>query len=167
MTSFLILFWKVIHSNYESLFTIWEKWSQCPFCLVFCNFSVPLLYIGFLKNGNNFGNNSELFLERIIGKFWRIIVIFNALCYCKSMQGGTCGWNNSPGVHSYPGTRCRLKNCGIARMPTNQMRAVIVNCRHIANRGCSFHYIGLHPRHFAVDTANITLLVGEKLCRVM
>jgi len=43
--------------------------------------------------------------------------------------------------------------CGIARMPTNQMRAVIVNCRHVANRGCSFHYIGLHPRHFAVHTA--------------
>ena len=48
------LFWKVIHSNYESLFRIvWENWSECAFCLIFCNFSVPLLYIGFLKNGNN------------------------------------------------------------------------------------------------------------------
>ena len=71
---------------------------------------MPLCYtLVSWKMGIILGIKSELFLERIIGKFWSIIVTFNALRYCKSMQGGTCGWNNSPGVHSYPGTRCWLK----------------------------------------------------------
>ena len=148
--------------NHALFRIVWEKWPQCPFCLVFVNL-VSLFYtLVFWNVGIIFENNRwiicEISLERIIGKFWSIISsglhsmpcstdnpCRGALVVETTVRACTC---------SYPGTHSQLK-MGV-HLPRNSADANQSNesCKLTRSKSrvwLSFDWFA--PAHSAVNVA--------------